>query len=224
LGQWWVSSVLSGPNGQIMLFSWVVWVIGSIILHELAHGWAAIRKGDRTPIELGHMTWNPVVHIPPMSLLMFGLFGFCWGLMPVDPSRMRGRYAHAYVAFAGPLCNIIQFTVLVIASIAFIRLGGAVPQPLQGNIEMFLWVGAMINAMGALFNLIPVPPLDGSTIASEFSRAYRNFMRTENGAIVSLIAFALLMIGLGGYVWGAAAAVTSMAIGLGLSATGAPVP
>ncbi|HBS28903.1 MAG TPA: site-2 protease family protein, partial [Phycisphaerales bacterium] len=54
---WWIAALLQ--SNPALLVSWVVWVIGSIVLHELAHGWAAIAQGDRTPIETGHMTWNP---------------------------------------------------------------------------------------------------------------------------------------------------------------------
>ena len=90
---WWVSDVLDGlANGKVVLTSWIVWVAISISLHELGHGWMAIRCGDRTPIDTQHMTINPFVHIPPMAWIMFALFGFTWGLMPVNPSRFRGRY------------------------------------------------------------------------------------------------------------------------------------
>ena len=58
---WWVAELLR--DSPMLLASWVVWVIGSIVLHELAHGWAAIRQGDDTPRALGHMTWNPIVHM-----------------------------------------------------------------------------------------------------------------------------------------------------------------
>ena len=67
LGSWWVASVLDMPNGKVVLVSWVVLVIGSIVLHELAHGWAAIQRGDKTPIYTGHMTWNPLV---PFTIVM----------------------------------------------------------------------------------------------------------------------------------------------------------
>jgi len=59
---WWVIQVLDS-FGPAFLASWIVWVIGSITLHELAHGWAAIWQGDRTPVLTGHMTWNPLVHM-----------------------------------------------------------------------------------------------------------------------------------------------------------------
>jgi Zn-dependent protease len=92
-------------ENPVALASWVFWVIASIVLHELGHGIAAIRSGDRTPIDTGHMTWNPLVHMGPISLLCFAILGFCWGAMPVDPSRFRGRYDEAKVAAAGPCMN-----------------------------------------------------------------------------------------------------------------------
>src|SRR5262249_8984123 len=109
---WWVAEIWN--QSPVLLVSWIVWVIGSIVLHELAHGWAALWCGDRTPIETGHMTWNPLVHMGQMSLLMFALVGIAWGQMPVDPSRFRGRYDDAKVALAGPLMNLaLAITALV---------------------------------------------------------------------------------------------------------------
>lgn len=62
-----------------MVAGYALIVIFSITLHELAHGWAAIWQGDRTPIETGHMTWNPLVHMGWASLLMFAIVGIAWG-------------------------------------------------------------------------------------------------------------------------------------------------
>ena len=87
---WWMSDMWQ--NGQsVELVSWVWWVIFSICLHELGHGVAAIWEGDDTPIRTGHMTWNPLVHMGGMSLLIFALVGFAWGLMPVNPGNFRHR-------------------------------------------------------------------------------------------------------------------------------------
>ncbi|MBT5381502.1 MAG: site-2 protease family protein, partial [Phycisphaerae bacterium] len=87
--------------------SWIFWVLLSITLHELAHGWAAIWEGDKTPIETGHMSANPVVHMGRFSLIVFALIGFAWGLMPVRPWRFRhGRLGEAIVAIAGPAMNL----------------------------------------------------------------------------------------------------------------------
>ncbi|VAX40844.1 hypothetical protein MNBD_PLANCTO03-1356, partial [hydrothermal vent metagenome] len=86
-GGWWVE--VYWQQDKVLLVSWVFWLFVSIVLHELAHGFAAIRCGDRTPIELGHMTPNPLVHMGPASLIAFALFGLAWGSMPVNPSRFR---------------------------------------------------------------------------------------------------------------------------------------
>ena len=69
---WWVHDLYA--SGRIVeLVSWIFWVLLSITLHELGHGWMAIREGDRTPIELGRMTMNPLVHMGHFSLLLFAL-------------------------------------------------------------------------------------------------------------------------------------------------------
>src|SRR5262245_1604740 len=162
---WWVTDILE-IGGPVLLFSWVVWVVGSICLHELSHGWTAIRHGDRTPIEMGHMTANPFVHMGPMSLLMFALVGIAWGLMPVNPTRMRGRYAEAKVAAAGPLMNITLALLAVAGAVATkgIAQGHDLSHGLRAmdtldNFYLFFKVGVMLNLMLALYNLVPVPPL-----------------------------------------------------------------
>src|SRR5262245_39838763 len=109
---WWVADAWNA--GPIHLLAWVFWVIFSIVLHELAHGWTAIRCGDRTPIETGHMTWNPVVHMGQASLVMFALVGIAWGAMPINPANFRGRYDNARVALAGPSMNVLLFVIALL--------------------------------------------------------------------------------------------------------------
>ena len=98
MDQWWVHAAYY-QGGWSYVAAWVFWVLFSISLHELAHGWAALWQGDQTPRELGHMTWNPWVHMGPWSLGMFALIGIAWGLMPVQPARFRwGRRGWVLVA------------------------------------------------------------------------------------------------------------------------------
>lgn len=97
---------MAWEESPAVLVSWVFWVIVSIVLHELGHGFTAIRAGDRTPIELGHMTPNPIVHMGRSSLIAFALFGFAWGAMPVNPSKFRGPYDRLKVSGAGPAVNV----------------------------------------------------------------------------------------------------------------------
>ena len=87
---WWVHQLYQ--DGRVVeLISWVFWVILSITLHELAHGWAALWQGDDTPRRMHRMTANPLVHMGGWSLLLFAVVGIAWGVMPTDPSRYRWR-------------------------------------------------------------------------------------------------------------------------------------
>lgn len=218
MNHWWVSEAYQ--HSPVLLGSWVIWVICSIVLHELGHGFAAIRVGDRTPIETGHMTLNPIVHMGYMSLLMFALFGFTWGAMPVNPSRFRGRYADSFVSAAGPMVNLVLAAACILGDalwLTFGRGGGGGPglglsKHVAMNIHTFLWTGAMINVMGFLFNLVPIPPLDGSKILANFVPAYDRLMSSERGAMMGLIGFALLFTVGGSKVWSATAYVANSSV------------
>ncbi|MEM9373383.1 MAG: site-2 protease family protein [Planctomycetota bacterium] len=190
---WWVSDIWNGSsNGPVMVVSWIVWVVFSIVLHELAHGWAAIRLGDQTPRWTGHMTWNPLVHMGGFSLVALAVFGIAWGAMPVDESRLRGRHGVALVAAAGPATNLALAIAALLLLVVWLPLasGGligsvSVPEPLRTNLTLFLERGALLNIVLMLFNLIPAMPLDGGRIAAEYIRPYREFVRTENGMWIS---------------------------------------
>lgn len=112
---WWVTSVLDSPGGGILLFSWVVWVIGSIVLHELGHGWAAIACGDDTPRRERHMTLNPLVHMGWPSLLLFAILGMAYGRMPVNPANFKSPWDDVIVALAGPMMNVLLAVGAIIA-------------------------------------------------------------------------------------------------------------
>ncbi|MGH7245134.1 MAG: site-2 protease family protein [Phycisphaerales bacterium] len=208
---WWVAHYynVSPP----LLFAWLFWVIVSICLHELGHGWMALRCGDNTPRALGHMTFNPFVHIPwPWAWIMFGLFGFTWGLMPVNPDRFRGRHDEAKVAAAGPAVNLILAVLCVAGSVAWLFIGPSVPDNVRQNGAIFFWTGAMINVIGVLFNLIPIPPLDGSRILADFSPSYRRLLYSEHGTMVALLAMMLLFSVGAGKVWDATFYVTDWSL------------
>jgi Zn-dependent protease len=197
---WWVERLLALPNGHVILASWIVWVLGSIVLHELAHGWAALWAGDDTPVRTGHMTWNPLVHMGMPSLIMFAIIGIAWGMMPVNPSRFRGRYDDAIVSIAGPAMNLLLAAAALIAWTLWIGLAGghwlgiSVGQPLYGNVQMFLHTGVMLNIVLCIFNMLPVPPLDGARILSSFSEGFRRMWETQQAQFFALIAFVGLFI------------------------------
>ncbi|HYE63149.1 MAG TPA: site-2 protease family protein [Phycisphaerales bacterium] len=185
----------------MLAVGWAFWVITSVCLHELAHGVAAIRLGDDTPIYTGHMTWNPVVHMGKMSLIMFALVGITWGAMPVNPSNFRHRYGDAIVAFAGPLSNLLIFLVLMPILIGWTRYAaGNVDPVLFKNMHVFLNAGCAINLILFMFNLLPVPPLDGSRIVGDFFPRFNELWRGPNREIVAIGAFVLVFFVVGRHV------------------------
>lgn len=166
----------------------VVCVTVSIVLHELGHGFAAIAQGDDTPLRSGHMTWNPLVHMGALGLGLLCLVGIAFGVMPVDPRRFRHRYGDAIVAAAGPLVN-AGLALVSLTTLAFCLAQGIDPTIAGVNP---LWILGLLNVVLALFNLIPVPPLDGSVVLGSFVPAYRRFTRDPGHTAVGWIAFGLV--------------------------------
>jgi Zn-dependent protease len=135
----------------------------SIIFHELAHGWVAYKMGDPTAKWLGRLSLNPIKHIDPIGTLMLFVFGFGWAKpVPVNFGNLRdARKGLIYVSAAGITANII------LAFISLLLLRILRPSPF-GVVSTVLYYFAQINIMLASFNLIPVPPLDGSKILMGF--------------------------------------------------------
>lgn len=210
MGSWWLSDLWQ--TNQAIAVGWVFWVIASITLHELGHGWAALRCGDDTPRLTGHMTPNPFVHIPPMAWVLFALTGITWGLMPVNPSRFRRSWHDGWVSFAGPLVNLLLIVVLTVLGALWIVLAqGRVADNFYDNMRIFFRVGVGLNAILFLFNLLPVPPLDGSRILAAFVPPYRRFLGTQGGIVAGMVLFVLVFMTFGRY-------VGAFALGAGLLA------
>lgn len=173
------------PNaGRVALAAWLTWIVVSIVLHELAHGWAAIRCGDDTPRLMGHMTLDPIKHMGFYSLVALAVCGLTWGAMPVNVENLRRRHDDALVALAGPLTNVLLAILCLAASILSKIL-------LSGNAldyaTIVLFLGLVLNSTLALFNMLPVPPLDGSKVVASFVPVYRSFIYTPGAAVVGLI-------------------------------------
>jgi Zn-dependent protease len=205
---WWVAHYWA--VSPVLLVSWVVWVILSITLHELGHGVAAIRCGDDTPVTLGRMTLNPIVHIPwPWAWILFALFGFTWGLMPVDSNKFRGRYDDAKVAFAGPLVNLLLAASLAVLDALWLTFMRSAGDSVHQVVHTVLWVGVVINVMGFMFNLIPMPPLDGSYILASFFPSLRRHLHFN--PIVAIIGMVLIF-KFSGHAWDAAFGVAAFLV------------
>lgn len=170
----------------------VVTMVFSIVLHELAHGWVASWCGDPTPHDAGHLTIDPRVHMGWASLAMVLTLGLGFGSMPVDPTRMRGRWAMAAVALAGPLMNaLLAGLALTTAALWMVAAHAeAPPTEVHGiNLRQFLYVFGYSNIVLAIFNLLPLPPLDGSTALAETNRSYRALILRVRNPVVLLFVF-----------------------------------
>jgi len=193
---WWVHDLWNAGR-ETELVSWIFWVIASITLHELAHGWVATFEGDDTPRKTGHLSINPVVHMGIPSMVVFLVIGIAWGVMPVNPYKFRhGKLGHILVSAAGPAMN------LLLALVALTALGLFVDPESKPFLATFLFVGGYLNILLAMFNLLPVPPLDGSTILANLSPSIeRLYAHPQAGFIGLFFMLALFMSNLGGVVF-----------------------
>jgi Zn-dependent protease len=199
-GSWWMANAWA--QSPAYLVSWVVLVVFSIVVHELAHGWMAIRCGDDVPLHSGHMTINPFVHIPPFAWIMFLLAGITWGLMPTNPYNYKRRYDEALVAFAGPASNLILAILFSLGAVLWEKHGvGVINAEFYANMKLFLRLGTMLNVVLFAFNLIPVPPLDGSRILGNFVPAFDRLWQGERGQIVMIVVFVGVFLMAGRIVW-----------------------
>ena len=180
-----LSAFDQSPIFAVML---VLGFVLGITVHEAAHAFTAWRLGDDTAYRQGRITLNPAEHLDPLGSVLLVVAGFGWGKpVPVDPSRIKGGIlGPVAVAFAGPASNLV---VLVTCAVLY-RL--AVFQ--EGYLLVAIAAFAFANALLFVFNLIPIPPLDGSKILYPFlPRALNGFVgfMNEYGPYVLLGLFLL---------------------------------
>jgi Zn-dependent protease len=157
----------------------------SVVVHEVAHGWTALRLGDPTARDLGRLTFNPIPHldfigsvaVPLLSLLSAGSIFIAWAKpVPVNPMYFQDRRrGDLLVSAAGPLSNLVVAAFCAVCYVVSVRLIGPMENVAAGFstqaatfvIRMF-GAGITLNIFLAVFNLIPVPPLDGSHVLAAF--------------------------------------------------------
>jgi Zn-dependent protease len=165
-------------------------IIGALTLHEFAHAWVADRLGDPTPRSLGRVTLNPIAHMDPIGTVLIFLVHFGWGKpVPVDPSYLRQpRRDMLLIAAAGPFSNLASALIFGLT----LRFTGT---ELSNYLIAFhiLKAAVLINLVLAFFNLIPLPPLDGSKILAcilptPASRWYQAQWQYLSWGLLSIIA------------------------------------
>jgi Zn-dependent protease len=160
---------LDGINfAEILAF--MVVLVGSLSVHEAAHAWAADRLGDPTARALGRLSLNPAVHVDPIGTVVFPLLAALTNLpligwarpVPVDVRYLRApRRDFALIAAAGPISNLLLAGLGAGMVLALGGLGPVLDAGLRGE-TLVQWV--VLNVLLALFNMIPVPPLDGGNV------------------------------------------------------------
>jgi len=190
-----IGNILGNLNWSVLtdaLLS-IVPALLCITIHELAHGLTAYRLGDATAKNMGRLTLNPLKHIDIFGLLMMLIFRFGWAKpVPVDMRNFKKpRIGMAITAIAGPVSNVILASlVLFIFGLLFAPLGGLKDRNNIGIALSLIQRTAYLSVALAIFNLIPIPPLDGSKVLFSFlsDKMYYQLMRYERfGFIVLLI-------------------------------------
>ncbi len=200
-------------NVPVMLLA----LLFSVVIHECAHGWVAARFGDPTARLLGRLTLNPIKHIDPvgsilvpliLALLPGGLM-FGWARpVPIDPSHFRNPVRdQAWVAAAGPtsnlllaaICAVLQGVLAAAFGVPSHEMGRGVAVDLQLFFFQLLTYGVFLNVLLAIFNLIPIPPLDGSWILYRWLRGSAALAYDRLRPVGFFLVILLLYVGLGGW-------------------------
>jgi len=174
------------------LFIRLITLAIAFTVHELAHAAVAVSLGDETPRRAGRLTLNPLAHLDPAGTLFFLISGFGWARpVPVNPYALRRRDGMLWVSLAGPLSNL-----------GLAVLGGVLyrlpfwPLWLRLGLREFVW----LNLILLLFNLLPLPPLDGAKVLAElaprFWHEYLAPLEPYAPAVFLIVIFVLPMVGL----------------------------
>ena len=177
-----------------------------LTVHEFSHGFAAYLRGDKTAYNMGRLSLNPLAHIDPIGFLCLILFGFGWAkpvmVNPTQFKRKTMKLDMVLTALAGPLSNFIMAFLAILGTMligryanGFLLVGGSVQYyPSEVNKYMLLMLDilknfAYMNLGLGIFNLIPIPPLDGSKVLSAVlpTRIYFKLMQYERFGFIALI-------------------------------------
>lgn len=182
---------------QVLAILVIVFLV--LPFHEWAHAFTALKLGDTSVKYRGRLTLNPMAHIDPFGALALLLFGFGWAKpVPIDPRNFKNpKLGMGVVALMGPVANIVA---AIVGGLIFHAIAAFAPAFFTGEgfgyyLNLFLVFYIQINVSLAVFNLLPIPPLDGSKILFVFlpDRAVAWFYRYQN--IISIVLIALLWMG-----------------------------
>jgi Zn-dependent protease len=178
----------------------------SMVAHEYAHGYAALRQGDNTAQQLGRLTWNPLKHIDPLMTLIVPLvtflsFGVAFGgakPVPVDPRNYRNyKRGDIIVSLAGIVTNFCLAVILTALIVPVGLAGRALPSfaTSLALLQVMFLIGITLNLLLGFFNLIPIPPLDGSHVVKHLLPASWAWQYQRVGRWGLFLILALILVG-----------------------------
>ena len=200
-----VAQYITNPNALLGLLVSIPGVLIAITFHEFAHGFVAYKLGDNTAKNEGRLSLNPLAHLDPIGTLMLLFAGFGWGKpVQVNPANYTRKISmekgEAIVSAAGPIMNIILAFVFSLIYCALYKFAGtAFLSSTVGGVIMILISATISTNVGlGVFNLIPLPPLDGSKIIMPFLPYKAKEWFTNNEQIFYLIFVVLWITGIAG--------------------------
>jgi Zn-dependent protease len=159
-------------------------VVFSVCCHEFMHALVALKFGDDTAARRGHLTLNPFKQMGWLSLVMLLFIGIAWGQVPVNPLNFRSRAGRVLTSLAGPLTNLGLWAIFAVLSYICFKVNGE--EHFACNMLVY---GAIMNFALFVFNLLPIPGLDGFNVLTEFfPRLTRRNSELAKGAFLVLMA------------------------------------
>ena len=188
------SDVIGNLNWSVLtdMLLAVIPALICITLHELSHGFVAYKLGDNTAKNMGRLTLNPIKHIDIFGLIMMVVFKFGWAKpVPVNMRNFKNpKHDMAITALAGPLSNVlICCVVLFIYGLVYLPCNLAGTE-FAGSLVYAVYITAYLSIALAIFNIIPIPPLDGSKVLFSLmsDEGYMKLMRYERYGMLLLLA------------------------------------
>lgn len=198
--------LLSNTNALLSLLYSIPGVLIAITFHEFAHAFAADKLGDDTPRLQGRLSLNPLAHLDPIGSLMLLFARVGWGKpVQINPTNFNRTISmskgEAIVSAAGPIMNFILAIIFCVVYFIIQKFAGAFAVTQAGNIVMTIIMSTVLVNLGlGIFNLIPIPPLDGSKIFLRFLPYRAQRWIDENMQMISIIFLFLFVTDILGYI------------------------
>ena len=181
----------SFAQNVVIILAFALAIMIALVMHECAHGWVALKQGDPSAKLAGRISLNPARHIDPLGLLCFCFAGIGWAKpVPVNPFNYRNfKKGNFFVSIAGVVVNFILGFIFSLGYFLMIKSNFDFDNLFLLGLFYFFGLATVVNISLMVFNLLPIPPLDGYNVLVSFTKPNNSFMRfmRQNSMIVLII-------------------------------------